>query len=221
MDTIIPYIISLREKVDNLEKQLKEKTNALEEKINELMSIKVEYEKLKKEEIKKENRYFKNSNIIKLEEENIILNWFEKKPIRFIKLLDSKIDGDSTSAFINKCANKCPTILFVKTTNGYRFGGYTTKLWTKSNYVKDDKCFVFSLDKKEKYNITNSPYATNYDDNSFFFGSAAVRLYNNCTSNQNNYVGNSSFSTVPQNYGMNGGEQNFTVSCYEIYQLEY
>ena len=221
MDTIIPYIISLRDKVDNLEKQLKEKTNALEEKINELMSIKVEYEKLKKEEIKKENRYFKNSNIIKLEEENIILNWFERKPIRFIKLLDSKIDGDSTSAFINKCANKCPTILFVKTTNGYRFGGYTTKLWTKSNYVNDDKCFVFSLDKKEKYNITNSQNATYYDDKSFFFGSATVRLYNNCTSNQNNYVDNGSFSTVPQNYGINGGEYNFTVSCYEIYQLEY
>ena len=210
MDTIIPYIISLRDKV-----------NSLEEKVNELMSIKVEYEKLKKEEIKKENRYFKNSNIIKLEEENIILNWFERKPIRFIKLLDSKIDGDSTSAFINKCANKCPTILFVKTTNGYRFGGYTTKLWTKSNYVKDDKSFLFSLDKKEKYNITNSQYATYYDSSYFYFGNAAIYINNNCTSNQYNYVDNGSFSTVPQNYGINGGEYNFTVSCYEIYQLEY
>lgn len=133
IDTIIPYITSLKDKVGNLEKQLKEKTLALEEKINELMLIKVDNERLKKEEIKKENRYFKNSNIIKLEEENDILNFFEKKPVNFIKLLDSKNDGDSTSAFINKCANKFPIMLIVKTTNGYKFGGFTSKLWTKSN----------------------------------------------------------------------------------------
>ena len=221
IDTIIPYITYLKDKVDNLEKQLKEKTLALEEKINELMLFKADYERLKKEEIKKENRYFKNSNIIKLEEENDVLNFFEKKPVNFIKLLDSKNDGDSTSAFINKCANKCSTMLLVKTTKGYRFRGFTSKLWTKSNYVNDNKCFLFSLDKKEKYNITSPQSATYFDDNSFFIGCAALRLYNNCTSNQNNYVSNAGFSTVPQNYGINGGEQYFTVSSYEIYQIEY
>ena len=51
---------------------------------------------------------------------------------------------------------------------------------TKGNYVKDDKCFIFSLDKKEKYNIT-----------------AVLRIYNNCTSNQSNYVSNALFSTAP------------------------
>ena len=186
LDTIIPYIRTLGEKVDTLEKQLKEKYNALEEKINELMSIKVEYEKLKKLEIKNENRYFKNSNIIKLDEEKIILSWFEKKPVNFIKLLDSKINGDSTNTFISNCANKCPTIVFVKTTNGYRFGGFTSKLWSQGNYVNDSKCFLFSLDRKEKYNITNQENATYYNTSSFFFGSAALRLYNNCTSNQSN-----------------------------------
>ena len=112
-------------------------------------------------------------------------------------------------------------MLLVKTTNGYRFGGFTSKLWTKSNYVNDNKSFLFSLDKKEKYNITGPQNATYYDDNSFFFGSAALRLYNNCTSNQNNYVANNAFSTVPQNCGINGGQQHFTVFSYEIYQIEY
>ena len=31
---------------------------------------------------------FKNSNIIKSEEQNLILNWFEKKHIKFNLLLD-------------------------------------------------------------------------------------------------------------------------------------
>ena len=217
LDSIIPYISSLSDRVNKLENELK----SVNEKVNDLMSIKKEYEKMKKEEIQKENRYFKKSNIIKIEEENIILNFFENKPKNFVLLLDSKIHGDSTSTFISKCTNKCPTIVFVKTTNGYRFGGFTTKLWTKDNYVKDDKCFIFSLNKKEKYNITSSGSATYYEDGSFFFGSAALRIYNNCTSNQSNYVCNNSFTTVPQNYGINGGEQYFTVSSYEVYQLEY
>ena len=120
---------------------------------------------------------------------------------------------------ISKCVNKCPTMVFVKTTNGYRFGGFTSKLWTKNSYVKDDKCFIFSLDKKEKYNITNASYGTKYTDDDFYFGSAALRIYNNCTSNQSNYVANHSFTTV--NNKINGGETNFTVSSYEVFQLEY
>ena len=96
---------------------MKNKFETLENQIKELISIKVEYEKLKKLEIKKENRYFKDSNIIKLEED-IIYNWFERKPNRFINLLDSKIDGDTTNAFAYKCSNKCPIIVFVKAING-------------------------------------------------------------------------------------------------------
>ena len=232
LDTIIPYIISLREKVNDLEKKSKEfenkskifenKSKELEEKINELMSIKKEYEKLKNEEIKKENRLFKDSNIIKIEEEELISSWFEKKPVKMIQLLDSKKDGDSTSTFESKCAKKCPIIVIVKTTNGFRFGGFTTKIWTNGSYTKDSKCFLFSLDRKEKYKITTDDNANYLSSNSsFFFGSAALRLYNNCTSNQSNYVDYNSFTTVPQNYGMNGGEQYFTVSSYEVYQIEY
>ena len=139
-----------------------------------------------------------------------------------IQLLDSKKDGDSTSTFASKCAQKCPTIVIVKTIKGFRFGGFTSKLWANGNYTKDSKCFLFSLDKKEKYNITEENYATYLQGNdNFYFGSATLRLYNNCTSNQSNYVSDSSFSTVPQNYGINGGEQNFTVSSYEVYQIEY
>ena len=215
---LVEYMSSLNNRVTTLENKNKE----LEKQVKELMSIKDEYEKLKKLEIQKENRYFKDSSIVKLEDENTIISWFEKKPTKFNKLLDSKIDGDSTNAFENKCAKKCPTMVFVKTTNGYRFGGFTTILWTKDGYGKDNKAFLFSLDKKEKYKITNENYA-NYlgSGSSFYFGSAALYICNNCTSNKSNYVDNSSFETVPQNYAINGGEKNFTVSSYEVYQVEY
>lgn len=185
------------------------------------MSIKVEYEQLKKKEIQKENRLFKNSNIIKLEDEDMIINWFDKKPVNFKLLLDSKIHGDSTSTFINNCAKKCPTIVFVKTTNGCRFGGFTSVLWSYNGYANDKKSFLFSLDKKKKYDI-NKPECANFYYNTYFYfgGGADLCIYNNCTSNNSNQLGRHSFST-PENYEINDGQQYFVVSSYEVYQLEY
>ena len=60
----------------------------------------------------------KNSNIITPEEQDLILNWFEKKSIKFNLLLDTKINGDSISTFSDKYIKKCPISIFIKTTNG-------------------------------------------------------------------------------------------------------
>ena len=173
VNNLINYIATLNEKISSVENKNKE----LEKQIKELMSIKEEYKKLKQKEIEKENRYFKDSSIIKLEDENTIINWLEKKPEKFIKLLDSKIDGDSTNAFENKCAKKCPIMVFVKTTNGYRIGGFTTIIWTNGSNGKDNKAFLFSLDKKEKYKITNENYANYLSNGSdIYFDSATLIL---------------------------------------------
>ena len=75
----------------------------------------------------KNDRIFPLSNIINLEEEKIILSWFEIKNLKFHLLFDSKKDGDSILTFYQKCKNKSPTLLFFKTTKGNRFGGFTTQ----------------------------------------------------------------------------------------------
>ena len=177
--------------------------------------------KIKKKK-KSKNCLFKDSNIIRIDEKELISNWFEKKPVKMIKLLDSKNGGDSIRTFASKCAQKYPTIVIVKTTKGFRFGGFTSKSWANGNYTKDNKCFLFSLDKKEKYNITDDNNVTYLDSyRCFLFGDVALLISNNCTSNKNNYLDISSFTTVSQNYDINDDEQNFTVSSYEVYQIEY
>ena len=50
-------------------------------------------------------------------------------------------------------------MVFAKTTNGYRIDGFTTIIWTDGICGKDNEAFLFSLDKKEKYKITNENYA--------------------------------------------------------------
>ena len=218
IDSIIPYIISLNDKINKMENRM----NILENKVNELFSIKEEYSKLKKENIEKNNMLFEKSSIIKKDDENTILSWLDKKPSKFNLLLDSKIDGDSTTTFYQKRKNKCPTILFFKTTKGVRFGGFTTKYWPENGFMKDEKSFVFSLDKKEKYKVTNPNFSI-YSSNDFFqFGGCCFRINNNCTSVNTNYINDSKNNyDIPCNFGLTGGDKNFTISSYEVYQIEY
>ena len=119
IDSIIPYIKVLNEKMNKMEKRI----SLLE---TELKEIKEDYSKFKESVFKQKNTLFPKSSIIKFNDENTILSWFDNKDIRFNMLLDSKIDGDTTSTFYRKCGQKAPTILFFKTTNGARFGGFTT-----------------------------------------------------------------------------------------------
>ena len=223
INSIIPYIISLNEKIEELKKKvndLEEKVNDNKKKINEIYSFKQEYGILKNKENNKENLMFKNSNIIKPEEQNLILNWFEKKPIKFNLLLDTKINGDSISTFSDKCMKKCPIIIFIKTTNGYRIGGFTSKFWPKSNYGNDDKSFLFSLDLKNKYKVIREDKAIYFCSEYFSFGNN-LYIYNNCTMNSSNYINSPNSYDIPKKNKLLGGEDNFVVSNYEIYHVEY
>jgi hypothetical protein len=166
MSSITNYIVTVKNELEEKIKEENQKVKLLEEKIklfeDELMNIKKDYEKAKIEEIEKENRYFLNSNIIKFEDENMIMNWFDKKPIRFSKLFDSKERGDNINIFYNLCKLISPLIVFIKTLNGYRFGWFTNEQFPQNNYnfnnynyINDNKAFIFSIDKKEKYDNKN------------------------------------------------------------------
>ena len=117
----------------------------MEERLKKLESILPEYNELKKNY--EEKKLMIESDILNKEEEDLLLNWLPKKPNKIILLLNK--DGDSTTTFMNKCNGKCPTLAIIKTTNGYKFGGYTTQIW-KEGEIKDNNAFVFSLDNKKK-----------------------------------------------------------------------
>lgn len=218
IDSLIPYISSLNERITKMENRI----NLLENKVNELYSIKEEYFKLMKKEIEQNNNFFPESSIIKKEDENIILSWFDKRPLRFKLLFDTKINGDLINTFYKRCENKSPTILFFKTTNGVRFGGYTTSIWANIGSLRDENSFVFSLDKKEKYKVINKSSAIFGYDNYFQFGACCFRIYNKCTSTTENYINDGKkHYDIPGNYELTGGEHKFTILSYEVYQLEF
>ena len=242
IDSLFNYIVSLNKKVNDLENQIKntnkennllkqnlklyenqnkeinEKIKVLQDQINDLKSLKLS-SNIKTDLI--ENNMFENSNIIKQDEVNLILSWFDEKPKKFKLLLDSKVDGDLNSTFYQKVKNKYPTIVFVKTTKNVTFGGFTSVSWPEEDKKKDDKSFIFSLDKKKKYKIKKSHDAIYYFKTGFCFGNGCdLFILDNCTSETDNQVGNGSYD-LPSQFELNNGEQYFQVSSYEVYQIEY
>ena len=230
LHSIIPYINTLNEKVKNLENEV----NILKNKLNDIYDIHIykdDIEKIIKE--KKEEKRMKEayesydlhkSNIIKKNEVDLILNWFDKKNPKKIKLLlDSKIDGDLIEKFLNKCTGKYPSIVFVKTTKGKRFGGYSSIPWrnTSGSYEKDKNNFIFSLDKKKKYKIKEHKKAIITNTHYFAFADGdGFRIGQNSTSNNISYSQSNGVYETNETYELNG-ELNFTVSSYEVYQIEY
>ena len=239
-------IENLEQKVDFLEKKLNENDNKFIEIFNYMknhescLNINKRYEnnnkieqqisdeelarQLQKElnELNVDNNYnLETSNIVKKNEIELILSWLEEKPKKFELLLDSKKDGDLTSTFYNKCKNKSPTIVFIETTKGYRFGGYTSKIW-KKGYDCDNKSFVFSLDLKSKYNCKNNNWAIYYtEEYSFFFFGNNIYIKNNCTKHTNNYLNDPDSYDIPEKHELNGGDNYFQVKSYELYEIQY
>ena len=176
-----------------------------------------EKELLKKYEINK-------SQILNKNEIELFLSWLKIKPKEIKLLLDSKIDGDLTQTFYNKCSGKYPTVVFVNTTKGRRFGGYSSIPWKNLNggFERDEENFIFSLDKQKKYIIQKPENAILTTSNYFAFGEGCdFYVYNQCTSSTSNYNNNIGTYNTTEKYELNGGEYYYTVSSYEVYQIGY
>ena len=207
--------------MENKNSDLEEKIKKIEE---ENKNIKNELFLLKK--LQNENdKLFPNSSIIINDEENIVVNFFEKKPKKLNLLFDTNIHGDKNETFHQKVNNKSPTLIIIKTTNGLKFGGYTTKCWPNNNSYSNDKyAFIFSLNKKKKYNILDENQkaiygCSNNNEYMFVFGKGHdICIYNKCTQKNDNHVGKSEYNTNEQ-YELNNGTKKFIVSSLEVYEV--
>ena len=170
---------------------------------------------------------FSKESIIEKEDQNMIINFLENTPKEFNLLFDTKRDGDNNKTFHEKVNNISPTLIIIKSTNGDKFGGYTTKSWPNNNtYEKDKHAFIFSLTNNKKYNIIDENNPAIYgcsNDNSYMFvfgQNHDICIYNNCTQNDNNHVDKSNYNTNEE-YELNNGTKHFTVSSLEVYEVKY
>ena len=170
--------------------------------------------------------FFQNSQILNNNDKQLIINWLPNKPKKINLLFNSNINGDSFETFLKNSNGKYPTLVIIETSKGVKFGGYTSKPW-KEEKVTDENAFVFSLLSKKKYSIKNPSNAFglydikhNFGCLVFGWGDNAIVIYTQCTSRSENYVRNETYN-ISEKAELNGGEEKFTVKCYELFNINY
>ena len=133
--------IEMKKEIDEIKLNHKKDINDLKEKIEKLIN---------RDELNE-------SKILKSEEEfSFIYSLFQNKR-SFELLYQATRDGSYPKDFHEKCDNKGPTITLIQTDDNHKFGGFISKDRQYGNreevYVKDKKAFIFSINKKTKYNI--------------------------------------------------------------------
>ena len=193
--------------------QLKEKIKLLEEKLEN------DYEKIRTRLIKKDIKGY-SENLLFIEKE--IEKQLKKNVISYDLLYKATRDGDKSENFHSKCDNIENTLVIIKTTNGKIFGGFTTKLWNHSGYVKDPLAFVFSINNQKIYNIVDNINGENaiYSHNSYgpcFGVQTDFGLYSGCTGRKDNWCLDSKIYNF--NYAQLNGVNNFQALDYEVYHV--
>ena len=219
-------------KKDILIEELVKRINLLEEKNKNLENEMNEFKNLFKDEIKlkkklKEIKF--DSKIIEGDVSFILDKIIKEYHNTNIDTFQSTLlyratrDGDNQNSFYYKVEGKRKTLSFIKTKKGIRFGCYLDIDFKKSNGVsKDNKSFVFSIDRKKIYN--NKP-----ENNQINNGSDVINLYDqpicvkdNFLSNNNSYTSKTtarSFSGFEKDYELNNYEEHFTVEELEVFQI--
>ena len=154
----------------------------------------------------------------------MISKWINPDKIIYFKLLyQVSRDGDRISTFTEKVKGKFPTIVIVYTKSGFKFGGYTSVEWNMTEfytYKKDESAFIFSIDKKKKYELKDNNSAICGDPKHFAFGGGhEIPIIDKCSTNiLKDYSWNHSYK-MNEKFELTGGESSFYVQDLEVYQV--
>ena len=123
---------------------------------------------------------------------------------------------------LKKIKNKGPIITLIKTKKNKRFGALTMIDW-RGGKMKDSNAFLFSLDNREKYKISNPDLAfAYYSSNPLVYGnngdSKGVYLNDHFLNCENNEDQSSRVYEAPSDNCLSG-EKLFRVDEVEIFQI--
>ena len=214
--------IKIPEREQDINSKVESLTKMVSELKKEIQSLKIK--KQEKDEVA--GKSFQQSSILKEEEEKKINSkWIHpNKVIKFNMLFSSDKDGDGSSTFHYYCDGVFPTVVVVLDNNGKKFGGYSTQNWCQSaiggNYARAPGSFIFNLSNNQKYELIDQTNVNAiYRDNSYgptFGGGHDLYIRDQCKSNN---CGCSKSSYDTGNTNLLGGNSNFRVTSYEVYQV--
>ena len=222
VDSLCQLVNKLISDNKNMQKEIKELKN-------EIINLKNDVKELKEEREEREKKEIMESDILENKREKLMVcNWIKlNTKIKFNLLYKVSRDGDRISTFTEKVKGKSPTLILIKSKDGYEFGGYTTVEWNMSSgnyyYKKDQLAFIFSINNKKKFDIKKSceSMAICGDPQHFAFGGGHdLTIWDQCTTNNNSkdYGYNHTYNTTHK-YELTGGINNFYVEELEVFQV--
>ena len=134
----------------------------------------------------------------------------------------AKVDGDKASTFHKKCDKAQKSLVLIKDNNGNRFGGFTMRDWG-GNCIqkKDDKAFIFSVDKKKIYGVLEDQVAVGcYPTFGPIFFGCQIRVYDKFFSKGGStYLKGLNYETE-EDYELTNGNQAYGIKELEVYEVE-
>ena len=165
-------------------------------------------------------------NILKSEKEiaNVTqrIQGYLNKNIHYSLLYYARAEGDKASTFHKKCDKARKSLVLIMDSFGNRFGGFTMRDWAgKAIQKKDEKAFIFSLDKNKIYGVIPDQVAIGCYPNfgPIFFG-CQIRVYDNFfTKGGSTYLRGLNYATE-EDYELTNGNQAYGIKELEVYEVK-
>ena len=157
---------------------------------------------------------------------NLMYVEHEKKFLNMNLIYSASEDGDACTIFHSMCDGIYPLLVFIKTTRGIRFGGFTSVPYECTTTYKgkvDDMAFIFSLDKKKVYDVEKGAKAIccykNYGPVFYGYEYCNIYLIGNFLNVEGNVAKKGDRFNTTQDYEINAGEKKFMAEEVEVFQV--
>ena len=213
----------------NIEDKLEEKIQNFKNEVNnQLLKYENEINNLKEiinKNIKNINHVGANdvSKFLKIIKENI--PEYKNKNIQMNLIYNANKDGQNHTNCHSKCNNIPNTFSLITTSNNIKFGFFRSiAISGQGPWKIDNKAFFISLDKNKIYPVKTNQCCVAFD-NSCFIQTRPFTLIGNIL-NDKYFCPNKSnmsqfFEDFTEDYELNGGERDFYVKKFEVYQLNF
>ena len=144
-----------------------------------------------------------------------------KKNIKYKIIFRSNIDGDCASTFHEKCDKIRNTLILIKASGNKRFGGFTTETWDGNDInKKDEKSFIFSIDKMKIYDIIPGQNAINCNPDLGPVFLSQIKLFDKFfTQGGTTSTKGKNYKTL-EDFEITDGAEKFGVQEVEVYQTK-